>query len=506
MTRITIDGRPVECRPGQTVIAAAKENGIGIPNYCWHPGLSIAGNCRICMVEVEGNKKPQIACKLLPTEGMSVLTQSALAKEAQRGTMEMLLVNHPLDCPICDQAGECILQDFAFAVGQGASRSTTEKTHGPKNVPFGSKIVYDSERCIKCTRCVRFTDEVTKTGELAMGNRSDHEIVVMTAKGEFTTGYAMNVIDLCPVGALTSRDFRFKSRLWFMDFTPSVCTSCARGCNVTIGARQGKFLRMAPRENPEVNRWWMCDAGRLDYAFVNSPTRLAQPMARDESGSWRETTWDDALDRAIALLASASRDATGRAGVLADGNATLEEMRLLQRMASRLGGAARFAARVGSDADGFLIVNEKGANAKGAERLGLERQRAPAPAAVLLIERDANLPASWREATGALVVFAADAAHLPSSARVAFPFGTWAERDGLLVNADGFVQEIARSPDAGPEGIVPALEILEDLIAGIDPAYEPAGRAGVLDEIRSLPAFAGARFPAERTAGAEAVR
>ena len=420
---------------------------------------------------------------------MAVETQSELAKSARAATMEFLLVNHPLDCPICDQAGECRLQDFAYQVGQGESRSTTEKTHGPKNVPFGESVVYDAERCIKCTRCVRFTDEVTKTHELSMAARGDHEIVVMWSRGEFETRYAMNVIDLCPVGALTSRDFRFKSRLWFMDFAPSICTGCARGCNVVLGGRGGRFLRMEPRENPDVNQWWMCDPGRLGYAHVNSASRLAVPAVREEGGAWQPVSWDDAIHAAAVALRGQKGD------VLADGGATLEEMRLLQDLAGALGGRARFAGRVGDDGDDFLIVNEKAANAKGAEMLGLARQTAPAPAAVLVVERDENVPAAMRDATGAVVVFATDQAYLPASARVALPYGSWAERDGLMVNVDGRVQEMRRLAAVGSPDLLAADEALEELLLELDADCAPRGRDGVRDALRALPAFAAAPWP-----------
>jgi NADH-quinone oxidoreductase subunit G len=349
----TVDGRELEIEPGRTVIQIAADAGIAIPHYCYHPGLTIAGNCRICMVEVEGNPKPQISCKLQPSPGMVVKTQSEFAKSERKGVMEFLLVNHPLDCPICDQAGECILQDYSYQLGQGRSHSTTAKTHLPKNVPFGGEIVYDAERCIKCTRCVRFTDEVTKTHELSMSSRGDEEIVIMTSKGEFDTRYAMNIVDICPVGALTSRDFRFKSRLWFMDFEPSLCTGCARGCNVMIGGRQGKFLRMEPRENPRVNRWWMCDPGRLGYRYVNSPTRLAAPRVRQEDGSWKDLPWEEAIE-------AAGRELSGLEGdVLLDGNLSLEEMHLASLLAGRLGGRAFFSAALGDDGDDFLIVGPR---------------------------------------------------------------------------------------------------------------------------------------------------
>jgi len=489
MPTITIDGRPLEFAPGQTVIQVAHAAGIEVPHYCYHPGLSIAGNCRICMVEVEGWPRPQIACKLAAAEGLRVLTQSDKAQQARAGTMEMLLVNHPLDCPICDQAGECHLQDYSYQLGRGATRSPTPKTKLPKNVPFGSQIVYDAERCIKCTLCVRFCDEIAGTHELSMGGRSDHETVVMTSRGEFETGYAMNIVDICPVGALTSRDFRFKSRLWFMDFAPSVCTGCARGCNVVTGAREGAFLRMEPRENPDVNRWWMCDAGRLDYRFVNSPTRLQSPRVREAGGAWRDVPWDDAIVAAADALRGQSGDA------LVDGNCTLEEMVLAQDLASALGGTARFAAATADDGDDFLVVGEKGANARGAEALGLARQATPGRALLLVVERDRNVPRALRDATGALVVFASDASHVPESAVVALPFGTWAERDGWLANVDGLVQEIARNPGAGPAHARAACEALEDLLLEVDEEQPWRGVEVIRAALRAPGRLPGLRFP-----------
>jgi NADH-quinone oxidoreductase subunit G len=495
MPTITIDGRVLEFAPGQTIIQVAAKAGIDVPHYCWHPGLSVAGNCRICLVEVEKNPRPQIACYVQAQDGMVVHTTSPLAKEAQAGTMEMLLVNHPLDCPICDQAGECKLQDYAYEIGNPAARTPVEKTHQAKNVPFGAKIVYDAERCIKCTRCVRFTDEVSKTHELSMGNRGDHEEVILTSKGEFTTPYAMNVVDLCPVGALTSRDFRFESRLWFMDFTESICTGCARGCNVTIGGRGGRFLRMAPRENQEVNGWWMCDPGRLGYKFANSPTRVAVPHVRGGDGALYPASLDAALSAAAALCLKARNG-----GVLADAGLSLEELWLLKDL---VGGDARYASRVGTDEDGFLIVDEKGANQRGAEALGYARAAGPVAAAVLAVERDENVPKALRDGTKALVAFATDLAHVPESVRVVLPLATWAEKDGLYVNVDGIVQEGRTSRGVGPR--VPApLSLLEDLFLEMEPGREPLGREGVVAAVRALPVFRETPFPALSTAGAPA--
>jgi NADH-quinone oxidoreductase subunit G len=493
---ITIDGRKLEFAPGQTIIQVAHAAGIEVPHYCYHPGLSIAGNCRICMVEVEKNPKPQIACYVQATDGMVVNTQSKVAQDAREGVMEMLLVNHPLDCPICDQAGECKLQDYAFEFGQPRATTPVEKTHQKKNVAFGQKVVYDGERCIKCTRCVRFTDEISQSHELSMGARGDHEEVIMTSKGEFSTPYAMNIIDLCPVGALTSKDFRFESRVWFMDFADSICTGCARGCNVTMGARGGRFLRMTPRENQDVNRWWMCDVGRLGYGHVNSPTRLSAPRVREGPGFFRDATWDEA----VAAAAEAFREHV-KGGAILDAGLTLEEMFLVKALVGTKG-EVRYASRVGDDGDGFLLVDEKGANQKGAEMLGLARATEGAPVAILAVERDGNVPKAMREAAQPSIVFATDAEHVPASARVVFPLGSWAERDGLMVNCDGIVQEMRRLRAAGPRDHRQAFDVLEEVRLEIDRQAEPFGRAGVVEALKGLSAFAGTTFPAARFAPA----
>ena len=493
MPTITIDGRKLEFKPGQTIIQVAQAAGIEVPHYCYHPGLSVAGNCRICMVEVEKNPRPQIACYVQAADGMVVHTQSALAREARSGTMEMLLVNHPLDCPICDQAGECKLQDYAFEFGHPTTRSPVEKTHLPKAVPFGAKIVYDAERCIKCTRCVRFTEEVTRTAELSMGQRGDHEVVIMTSKGEFATPYAMNIVDLCPVGALTSRDFRFESRVWFMDFTESVCTGCARGCNVTVGARGGRFLRMTPRENQDVNRWWMCDAGRTGYKFVNAPTRLLRPRVRAGAGAgdFREVDWDEA----VAAAADALR-ASGRGGVLADAGATLEELVAARDLAAASGkGDLRYASRVGTDGDAFLVVNEKGANQRGAEALGFARATGPAPVAVLLVERGDAVPKALRDGADPVVAFVTDAGDVPPTAQVVFPLPTWAEKDGLLVNVDGRVQPVRRSRAVGPRDLRAPTAVMEEVRLALDPTAEPRDHAGLHAALRAVPAVAALGLP-----------
>ena len=272
-----------------------------------------------------------------------------------------------------------------------------------------------------------------------------------------------------------------------MDFAPSVCTGCARGCNVTTGARRGTFMRMEPRENPDVNRWWMCDAGRLDYAYANSETRFEAPRVRGADGALQTAGWDDAIVAAAAALKTASGD------VLVDGGCTLEEMHLAKDVAAAMGGKAFFSAATG-DADDFLVVAEKGANAAGADLLGLKRAKRARSAALLVVERDANVPAALRDGSGAVVVFATDGAHVPESAQVVFPLGSWAERDGLIVNTEGRVQALKRNPGIGPNLSTPC-ELLEEILGELDAGYAWRGREGVLAAIAALPAFAKVDLP-----------
>ncbi|NJN14117.1 MAG: NADH-quinone oxidoreductase subunit NuoF [Planctomycetes bacterium] len=274
---VTIDGQSVAVPAGLNLIEAAAHVGKSVPHYCYHPRLSVVGNCRICLCEVEGMGKLQIGCNTTVREGMAFHTENERVRGARSGVMELLLINHPLDCPICDQAGECKLQDYAVDHGSGVTRFEFEKARKPKNVSWGDKVVFDSERCILCTRCVRFLDEVAETDEVGIDLRGGKATLIVKGDGHLTSPYQMNVIDLCPVGALTSKDFRFKSRVWFMKFTDTVCTSCARGCNVTAGARDDRLMRMVPRANAQVNDHWMCDEGRLHYAFVNDAERITSP-------------------------------------------------------------------------------------------------------------------------------------------------------------------------------------------------------------------------------------
>ena len=316
MPQIIIDGRIIEAAPGKTIIEAALDNGITIPHFCWHPALSVAGNCRMCLVNVGSHKKDvdgslmysddgvptvnwmpkmQIACATPVSDGMFVDTSGPKTVDAQNAIMEFLLINHPLDCPICDEAGQCKLQEYAFVHSTGQSRFDEEKVHKEKRVEFGPNVMFDGERCIQCSRCIRFADEVAKQPSLSFVQRGD-KVTIRTFPGTtFDSPYSMNVIDICPVGALTSIDFRFKARVWEMSFTDSICPGCARGCNIKVGVMDNQVLRVEPRTNMHVNTYWMCDHGRLSTPVLVNENRLSGPQIRTQ-GVLTDATWEEAID------------------------------------------------------------------------------------------------------------------------------------------------------------------------------------------------------------------
>ncbi|HEX2441295.1 MAG TPA: 2Fe-2S iron-sulfur cluster-binding protein, partial [Methylomirabilota bacterium] len=267
MPKVTIDGKEIEVPAGTNLIEAARQLGIEVPHYCYHPGLSIAGQCRLCMVDIEKTPRPTIACNTQATDGMVVHTDTERVKQSRRSMMEFHLVNHPLDCPVCDQAGECWLQIYYMKHGLYDPRMTDEKVHKPKAVPLGPHVMLDAERCILCSRCVRFCDEVTGTGELGIFHRGDHSEIGLFPGRDLTNNYSANVVDICPVGALTDRDFRFQVRVWYLDTAKSICTGCARGCNIDVHvnrrrpphAEGRRVARLKPRYNADVNAWWLCD-------------------------------------------------------------------------------------------------------------------------------------------------------------------------------------------------------------------------------------------------------
>mgnify|MGYP000511513753 CR=1 FL=1 len=306
---VTINGRDVQVDEGLNFIEAARVAGVEIPHFCYHPGLGVDGNCRMCLVEVEGVGKPQIACNTFAREGVKIHTDTENVKGLQASVLEFLFLNHPLDCAICDQSGECYLQDYYMSNGQYDSRLDTPKVHKRKAALVGPRVVLDAERCVLCTRCIRFCDQVTGTGELYIVNRGNRSEITTYPNQPLDNEYSLNTVDLCPVGALTNTDFRFKKRVWFLQTVDSICGGCARGCNVHLEQHEGVVYRTRPRENMEVNRYWMCDPGRVTYHRFNDDrldvALAGEAMVALDEGIRRAASWiEAAAGKGIVLLLS----------------------------------------------------------------------------------------------------------------------------------------------------------------------------------------------------------
>jgi NADH-quinone oxidoreductase subunit G len=336
MLKIEIDGKPVEVEHGTTIIDAADKLGVEIPRFCYHKKLSVAANCRMCLVQVEKFNKPLPACATPVADGMKIFTRSKAAVEAQQSVMEFLLINHPLDCPICDQGGECDLQDIAMAYGAPASRYTEEK-RVVLNKNIGPLISTDMTRCIQCTRCVRFLKEVGGMMELGLVNRGEHAEITAYVDKSVDSELSGNIIDLCPVGALTSKPFRYSARSWELTRRPSIAQHDGLGSHIEVQIKDGKVMRVLPREKDSINECWISDRDRYSYEGLNSPERLKVPMIK-HNGDWQETDWKTALEFAAGQFKDITNQYGGDAlGVLVSPNSTMEEGYLAKKLAEGLG-------------------------------------------------------------------------------------------------------------------------------------------------------------------------
>jgi NADH-quinone oxidoreductase subunit G len=336
LVNIEIDGRPLKAPRGAMVITVADDAGIFIPRFCYHKKLSVAANCRMCLVEVEKAPKPLPACATPVADGMKVFTRSQLAKQAQRAVMEFLLINHPLDCPICDQGGECELQDVAMGFGGDISRFQ-ERKRVVQDKDIGSLIATDMTRCIHCTRCVRFGEEIAGLRELGATGRGEHMEIGTFVEHSIASELSGNVIDLCPVGALTSKPFRFRARAWEMMSKPSIAPHDAIGSNINLHINRGRVLRVVPRENEAVNETWIADRDRFSYQGLYSEDRLQIPMIK-RAGHWEESDWETALRFAVSgLQAIIAERGVSQMGALAGPSVTLEEAYLLQKLMRGIG-------------------------------------------------------------------------------------------------------------------------------------------------------------------------
>ena len=489
---LTIDGKPVTVSEGTTVLQACEKADSPVPFYCYHPGLSIAGNCRICLVEIIGTPKLQIACYTCATEGMVVNTTSDKTLDGRRDVLEFLLANHPLDCPVCDQAGECWLQDYYMQHGLYDSKFDETKNKKPKAVPIGPTVMLDAERCILCSRCVRFTDEITKTSEFGIFDRGDRAVIGVHPGKTLDNKYSGNVVDICPVGALTDRDFRFKCRVWYLGSTNSVCPGCSRGCNIQIHynrernwrshiAEGGRVMRLKPRYNPDVNKWWMCDEGRYGYKFIDQ-NRLKTVQVR-EGGLLRFGTWEEGLDL-VATRLMALKDAGGldQVGVVLSSHLTNEDLYAAKRFCAELGVTqVVFQRPKPGDSDDLLIQADKSPNAKGAQTLGIAEgadvllEKAAKKQLKILLTFTQDLAAIFGESRVAeaakslelLVFIGTNASPTANLAHVVLPGAVYAEKDGTFTNFQGRVQRIHQAVDPLGEAR-PEWQILCELAAALE--------------------------------------
>jgi len=433
-TEVVIDGKSYAAEEGSLLIDLLIKNDLKVPYFCYHEALGADGNCRMCMVEIEGQKRPQIACDTLVKEGLVVRTKGENIESVRQNILELELINHPVDCPVCDQAGECKLQDYYMEYGLYDSHiDPSEKVHLQKHIDLGSNVMLDQERCVLCARCTRFTGNITKTHELGIIGRGDHARVSTMPGRKLDNPYAMNVVDLCPVGALTSKDFRFSQRVWFLKSTPSVCHGCAKGCNIFIDHNREKYkddkiYRFRPRENPAINGFFICDEGRLSYK------ELQENRQSDLLLDGKPCTEADARKRYQEILTGNQ----GRIVLLADPNLYLEELEAIQAYAKMLGAElySPLASYLDEDfADDWLKSSQRAANAKGVEKLGIATEL-PDGKISLLIDFN-HMDATAIEADNIISFRTHKGA---SDVALILPLAAFSESSGTLINEEGIEQ------------------------------------------------------------------
>jgi NADH-quinone oxidoreductase subunit G len=500
MPTFKLNDQEIPFEPGETIIRAAWKQGIEIPHYCWHPGLSVAANCRMCLVEVKSQRpmmlpilkwdaakndyveatKPKLtpACQQTAAEGMEVSSESDEVKQAQAAVQEFLLLNHPVDCPICDQAGECKLQDYWLAHQAKLKRKESEPVHKVKGVRFGPTIVYDGERCVMCTRCIRFNDEVVGDPVLDMRERGNVNEIVLAPGRQLDHKYSLMNEHVCPVGALTSRDFRFKARVWFLKAAPSVCDGCATGCSdhIDFDPRDQQAKRIRPRDNEAVNKFWLCDEGMLSYHRFHE-NRQVEAVARDPRGDLMKTTPEKAIARAAALLTE-GKASGAKVGVVLSAIHSSEDNFVLAKLAKDVLGASALylSARSNGDSDNLLRNADKNPNRAGALSAAGATELPGLDALVKDIASgaiDTVLTLGWifdstldEDAAIAkaktIIALATHTDSIPPRIDALVPVAIHAEMNGTFVNAKGMAQQFKRAVHA-PDGVRPAWEVCLEL-------------------------------------------
>jgi NADH-quinone oxidoreductase subunit G len=474
--KVIIDGKDYEANEGELLIDLCHRNGIEIPHFCYHPGLGPDGNCRMCQVEFVSDRGSRlgISCNAVVNDGMEVLTNSEKVRQARASVEEMLLLNHPLDCPICDKSGECSLQDFYMAHDQQDGRQDFPRYRKEKAKVIGPTLILDQQRCVLCDRCVRFLRDVAGEEQLYIAGRA-HESYITTFPGrEVTSPYSLNTVDLCPVGALTSRDFRFGSPTWFLETTPSVCTTCSRGCTMEIQSKHDKIYRMRPRHNPDVNGYWMCDEGRVNYKFVNDH-RIDRPRGK-RNGESHTISFEEAMGEMRVALGypptGTSSGAPGvRSAILVSAACTLEEMYQAKRLGRDFLDAPVFVVRHVPDGveDNILRRADKHPNTNGAQLLGLNVldligegndtavravEDALGDGVLLCIGFNYEVSAALEKLgarAGKVIALSACETPISEKADLVLPGFTFAEKYGLMVNFEGHVQKLGVALEHAPD-------------------------------------------------------
>lgn len=511
MPKLVINGQEISVPEGTAILQAAERLGIEIPHLCYHPKLSPLGICRLCLVEVEKNPKLQASCSTPVVEGMVVHTESERVLKARRGVLEFLLLNHPLDCPICDKAGECKPQEYVFQCGAAESRFVeSRRTNPPQDL--GDKLVFRIDRCILCQRCVQFCREIAGMEELVVFNRGGRTVIGTFPGKSIENKYSGNMIDICPTGAITSRDFRFKARVWNLTQVPSICPLCSAGCNIIIELKDDKILRVRPRENEQVNQCWICDEGRFGYHFVDSPDRLKTPLIK-ENGKLSPVSWDEALGRAaeglqriIITYGAESLGGIGSAWCTNEDNYIFQKfLRETIRTGNIDLGEVREQKDESYPGNDFLIQPEKAPNRRGAREMGVSpgengldrndmvREAARGKVKALLIM--GSNPVREREAGEALakleflVVQDLFLTETAKQANVVLPAASYAEKEGSFTNYSGRVQWLNRA--LRPRGEArPDWRIVCDLANRMGGKFSYSGAQEILKDVaEKIPAY-----------------
>jgi NADH-quinone oxidoreductase subunit G len=497
---VQIDGEWHQFPKGTRMIEACRQAGKEVPHYCYHPKLSSPGNCRMCLVEmgmpprpnpgeelkldesghppIQWMPRPAIACANTVAPNMGIRTDSDLTHACRQGVMELLLINHPLDCPICDQAGECQLQEYSVEHGKGGSRFREQKVKKPKNVDIGPRIRLDDERCIMCSRCIRFTDEIADDPVLGFTDRGSHTVLTVHPGQQLANNYSLNTVDICPVGALTSNDFRFQMRVWFLKETPTIDTNCATGTNIVVHSRENVIYRITPRQNNEVNSDWMPDSHRLNFHWINSDLRLTSPLIR-EHGTFRECSWAEAVSAAADRLRGY---AAGEIAMIVSARLTNEELLMAKRLANLLGTDQVAAVPRSGEADNYLVSADRNPNTNGVKLVfGMDDPAAKlsdirgglaggtVKALIVLQENlidDAGFTAEELGRADFVLSTYPLANPTADASDIVLPGACWAEKSGTMINVTGRLQRLNRAIE-GPGLTLEPWEIVRDLIQAL---------------------------------------